>query len=445
MRCPAPPVTGVGGLMVSSLSSGLDGAVNSGEGRPLVADVAIDADEKAGILFFHIGFWACLILQRFGYASGTSALYVTLPIFLSAVSWLVFTGRAKFGLTSVMFLLALAGLVALSFVTALIAPDSRVGISFISPIALFLNCALFLIRPTEGFRSEKGLDIFISYVKIICVFGIAQYFLQFVGIRLFSLAENFPFLSPILADQGYNTSAVTDYYSQIGRSNGFFLLEPSIFSQLLVLAVCVEYFLFNRFKNMPLFGIAYLVAGSGTGILCLVVALPIFAFIFYRDSLRLLPFLAMGLVGVLALALLFPEQISYLLGRSAEFGAEGSSGNARYVGQFKSISAVIDEARTILIGFGPGATDRATFVEPGSGGSIQKLIIDYGLVATLVYAAFVISAMWRWDLGIIPILALVIFVLGGNYIFLSPLITLLLMLCVWCGPPPRPEAGADLE
>ena len=393
-------------------------------------------DRNASARFFHFGFISCLILQRFGYELGGSAIYAALPLFIACLSWLLATGRAKFGIKQIMWFILLGAVAVASSTVAMIVPDNRVGISFLSPIALFLNCMLFLVRPGDKFERGIGLDIFIFYCKILAIFGISQYFLQFIGIKIFSFSENFPILRPILADSGYNFNAVTDYYSRIGRSNGFFLLEPSIFSQVLIIAVCVEYFIFERFRNLPLFGIAYLVSGSGTGLLCLAVSVPIFALVFYRQAMRLIPFFMMGSLAVVLLALLFPDQIAYLIGRSAELNAHGSSGNARYVEQFNSINAVIDEFRTIFIGFGPGATERATFVAPGSFGSIQKLTIDYGLFGMFVYTTLVISAIWRTDMAILPILALIVYALGGNYIFLSPIITLLLLLCAWCDRPP---------
>ncbi len=56
------------------------------------------------------------------------------------------------------------------------------------------------------------------------------------------------------------------------RSNGFFLLEPSIFSQLLMLGVVVDIFLRRDWRFLPLYGFAYILTYAGTGLVALVIA-----------------------------------------------------------------------------------------------------------------------------------------------------------------------------
>lgn len=392
------------------------------------------ADSRASRLFFHVGFIACLILQRFGADTGTSALFISLPIMMALQAWLLMTGRAAFRMSVVMLLMAFLTQVAISLAVALMFPDPRTAISFLSPVAVISNYLLFILKPTDRFDTSDGLKIFIFYARICVVAGIVQYLVQFVGIVIFSFMVTLPSLTPILVEKYFNFNPIVSYGSSILRSNGFFLVEPSSFSQIIVLAVCVDYFLFKRLKFMPLYGVAYLFSYSGTGLLSLFAALPLFVIFFYRQAARLLPLAAMGIVLVAGLAIALPDQFDSLSHRADELNAEGSSGHARYVGQFDAVDTVADDPRTI-IGFGPGATERANFVEAGSGGPIQKLLIDYGVIGTVLFFVFFIATFWRTDMAIVPLLLFTTFLLGGGKLVSSPFLVMMCMICIWSTPP----------
>jgi hypothetical protein len=408
-----------------------------------VASEAVGAaDRKASRLFMHVGFITCILLMRFGLLSGTSTLSISLPVTGILVLWALGTGRGRFDLPSVLNFMAFLTAIAISTAAALSFPDNRVGISLLSPIALILNYLLLIVHPSERFDKSQGLEIFLFYMRI-CVFGgILQYLLQFIGIRFFSFTIATPFLKPILIETRFAFDPIVHYGSSLRRSNGLLMVEPSVFSQMIVFATCIEFFLLKRFKMLPVYAIAYLVSGSGTGALCLILTLPFYVIFFTRQSSRLLVFAGIGLLLASILALVLPDQLALLTRRAGEFTTPGTSGYTRYVSQFEVINVVVDEAR-VLIGYGPGATDRADFYVLGSGGAIQKLLIDYGVFGMLAFFSLMLTAIWRRDMGMIPLLLFITFLFGGGKLLMTPFIVFVILICIWSDPPQLHEA--DLE
>jgi hypothetical protein len=396
--------------------------------------VRSDLDVRASKLFLHIGFLTCLVLQRFGYLSGTMALFLSTPVFLGLLAWMLMTGRARIRTEILMPFMGFIAMAALATAVALAFPDNRVSISLTSPLAIVMNYMVFMVAPSARFDKRPALDIFVFYARFISIAGILQYAVQFVGISIFSWMVSFPPMAPFLVEDAYNNLPTTSWRSSTMRSNGFFMLEPSIFSQMLVIAICVEFFLYKRWKFLPVYALAYAVSYSGTGLLCLLIALPVYVALFYKEAGRVIWFgvAALAVAGAAYVAL--PDVVGQLAGRSSEFESSGSSGYKRYIGQFESVDVVLNEAR-LLVGFGPGATDRASFYVEGSGGTMQKLLIDYGLFGFIAFFAFLIPAIWRRDLAIVPLLSLSVFLFGGGKLFAAYAIMLTALLCIWTARP----------
>jgi hypothetical protein len=243
----------------------------------------------------------------------------------------------------------------------------------------------------------------------------------------------FPTLKPFLIEPFFNYHPVVSYGSDILRSNGLFLLEPSTFSQILVLGFLADFFVRRDWRFTPVYGVAYLMTYAGTGLLALVIAAAIAIIIAPREAPRLAIFAAAGAVLIAVAALLFPAQFAGIAGRANELNATGSSGYARYVSQFSAIEAIWGETRT-LIGYGPGALERAVFYPQGSGNPAFKLFIDYGFLGVIAFATFFITTLWRGWLALIALFLLVNFQLGGGNLLFPPLVILAAVICIWSRP-----------
>ncbi len=392
------------------------------------------ADRRASRIAVHLALIGCILLQRFCVYAGGSPVYFCLLIFLGLAAWLVASGRAELRPLSVAWFTAFAATGLVSTLVAIDAPDPR--ITDLSVASFFLLLVLYIgltVRPRALFDGTRTWDIFLFYVRLCAVAGIAQYLLQFIGIRLFSFMTLVPALKPLLVEPMFNSTPYVAYGSSIIRSNGFFLVEPSTFSQLLMLAVLVEFFIKRDWRWLPLYGLAYVFTYAGTGVLALGLACGLYLLTLPRDAGRMVTFAAvaagLAVVGLIA----FPGQLDALTGRANELSYSGSSGYARYVTQFDMIGAVWGETRT-LFGFGPGALERATFYVSGGGNPSLKLFIEYGVIGLVTFWTFFVTALWRRHAGIVVCFALVNFQFGGGTLLFPPFVVLVAVLCIWSSP-----------
>ncbi|MBB5685761.1 hypothetical protein [Sphingobium boeckii] len=395
---------------------------------------AISADAQASRLFIHAAFITAICLQRFGLILGDSAIFLSLPAFAAMIFWAYLSGygelRPRVGLLYVTF--AAWGL--FCTLVALLIPDARFGVSLTSLMAILISYTLLTIGPSRRFDRSQVLPAFLFYARLCAVLGIIQYLAQFVGVKLFSFMVSFPFLEPVLVERMFNYAPIVSYGSTLMRSNGFFLVEPSIFSQLLALAIAIDFFLFRRKLYLPLYGIAYLLTNSGTGFLVLSVGMVVYAMIDWRYLGRVTGAIVAGAALAFAASYVMPDQIDAFAGRADEVNSNRSSGYSRYFAQFDLIGRYGSEMRG-LIGWGPGALERADGFVPGSSNPSLKLYFDYGLIGLGLFWTFLISAIWRREMALIPVLAIVQFQLGGGSLLFTPLLVLMAMLCIWSKKP----------
>ena len=391
-----------------------------------------DRSARDSRLFVHGTLIACLILQRFGAMPGGSALFISLPLFAGLLGWALVAGVATLRPRGIALYLAFAGLTLISTLAAVTAPDARFGTSLTSLIATLLTYGFTVIGPNARFDRTIVFPLFLAYTRVIAAAGIVQWVIQFAGIRIFSFMLTVPALKPVLVEPQFNFNPILHYGSTILRSNGFFLLEPSMFSQTLVIAMVIDYFILGRVKYLPLYLLAYLLSFSGTGALTLALAIPFYAALSARNFGRVAGFVIAGVAALTLGALAFPDQVGSLLGRTNELSYSGSSGYARFIGPFLPIADLSHEAR-ILIGWGPGATERYIYFVEGTGNSIAKLITDYGLIGITAFMAMFIGTLWRRETAILSVLALTTFLVGGGYLLFTPMLVLLFLLCIWGG------------
>lgn len=389
----------------------------------------------------HLNLIFCLLLQRFGIVIGGGVFYWCLVSFLATVGWLLWTGRARLRIGGTLVFSAFVATALLSTLIAINTPDARInGLSLPSLALVLLVYVGVLTTPTGRFDGSRTLDLFVAYLRWIAAAGILQYLVQFAGIRVFAFIDWVPALRPILAEPFFNYHPVVAYGSTVLRSNGFFLLEPSIFSQILMLAVVVDVFVRRDWRFLPLYGVAYLTTYAGTGLLAFAIAAALSVVFAPRASGRLALLLLVGaiLAGVASIAV--PELLGGLLGRTNELNYSGSSGYARYMIQFNVLQTFAGEFRS-LIGYGPGALERLQVSAAGGASTALKLMMDYGIIGLALFATYVIGTWWRRDMALVSLYLLVNYQMGGGYLVFTPFIVLATLLCRWSDPvaPPATE------
>lgn len=378
-------------------------------------------------IFIHGSLVASIILHKFGLIFGGSFLSLSLPIYLVLLAWLIVRKVVTFNRYTAVFFLLQAIFMLVS--ASLNAQNSDPG-SFVSVPSMILFLVLYttlLLRPGKGFHSEFAIDIFLGYALFITGLGIIQYFVQFVGIRVNSVASLLPFLKPFLLEDFFNSNPVMSYGSSVLRPNGVFLSEPSGYSQLIVIGAVVEVLFKKRYKFLPIYGLGYLLSFSGTGLISLAAAVAIYSAITLRGAARLPAILAAGIVAFFALSWLAPEYLVRYTDRLKEFGGEGSSAYYRYVAQGKAWAHLASSGH-LFYGFGPGALQRSTDV---ASSAFIKLAYDYGIVVLFLTLGTVISAIGDRKHGFVPLLFLCLYQLGGGAELSPPFIILMAVLCIW--------------
>jgi hypothetical protein len=392
--------------------------------------LARPGDARLSRFYVHAVMVMCLLLQRFGLMMGGGALFVSLPLFALLILMMVATGHARLRPRATLLYLLFACVALISTLGALAAPDMRFGISLASLGGVLLTYALAIVGPSERFDRGAVIELFLAYMRALAALGIVQWLVQFAGIRFFSFFVSVPALRPILVETQFNYDPVIAYGSAIRRSNGLLLIEPSIFSQLLVFAIVLDWFVRGRARWLPLYLAAYILSFSGTGALALAVALPFYACLSLRNIGRLGGLLAVGAVAVTIAALAVPDQFASFTSRATEIQYSGSSSYARFIGPFLPVEDVAGEPR-ILIGYGPGATERYDHHVEGTGNSIAKLILDYGVIGFAAFMAMLVGTLWRRDIALMSLTALANFLLGGGYLLFTPILVLSFLLCIW--------------
>lgn len=385
-------------------------------------------------LYAHGICFSCLILQRFGLPVGgpQSQVFVSLvlaPLFMAP---LVLTGQVRISVGAAFaFLLALCCLLLTTILTVLF-PDLEMRFSLLSVIELFLLLALILPQPAGAFDTKVVLPAFIFWARLLAVAGLIQYVAQFGGVRFFSFATTFPKLGPVLTESGYHVVAPLRYGSSIYRANGLFLLEPSILSQVMALAVVIDVFVLRRMKWLAVYAAALLASFSGTGALILVLTLLVAGVISPRQLPRAVGALVVMVVLAGIAAVAFPAQFATLTERAS---GEDPSAHARYAAQLTVLQTIATDPR-LVAGFGPGAADG--FIQSGSMSALLKMFFDYGLLGLLTLVAFILAVWWRSDYPALTLVAIFTFQLGGGYLLFPPMVLLLSLLCTWSRPfPPR--------
>jgi hypothetical protein len=367
--------------------------------------------------------------------SQTTQISVTLIVGFLALGFLVVSGRAVIdSVRFALFALAMVVLVATQLLGG--GPFSRTSL-----LLLMATYAIYVVRLQDRpgtFRASLGL--YQTMMLIVAGAAVVQYVAQF------RLPPNlvFPletYLGPLLY-QGYNNIDPITYGSEIYKSNGIFLAEPSLLSQGMALSFIIERLFFRRAHFQLAFLAGLVVSYSGTGLLLLAVASP---FLIYKTGgLRLaLIILPIGLVILLAGKML---DLGVVANRANEFSSRDSSGFARFISIFYLLGTyTFADVHHFLLGMGAGMIDvimkKVTYTahDPTWG----KLLFEYGFLGALAFFPYILWVVSHDTPS--PILSFCLLLaylfLGGN--LLSPFYNFLIAaLLAWQRPELAPAPAA---
>lgn len=275
---------------------------------------------------------------------------------------------------------------------------------------------IFCVRATFAWTYPIVVRFFLDAMALVALLAVAQMAAQLAGLGYPDPLSSLP---AGLLVENFNTTYPIVYGSAILKSNGMVMLEPSFLSQYLALAGVAAVMTRAPLWRLALYGAALAASVSGTGF---VLAFGGLAVLLVRAPGRLRPGLVWPALGLVAVMLATPLG-AVLAERRSELSEGGSSAALRFLTPYQEVAEGLEaDPDRYLTGAGAGASDRVLESGRDRAGlavvypSLPKLVFEYGLVAGLLFGAFMgLCLFWRTRLAVIPTCCfLLLFVLSGS-------------------------------
>jgi hypothetical protein len=279
---------------------------------------------------------------------------------------------------------------------------------------------------------KSTLHAFQFLVMLLSSLGVAQFAAQFVVdgrelINFYGIVPNFFFSDPAVGMHDPRT------FGNIIKATGLFLPEPSSLSQLTALGILIETLQFRRPLYLLVMTLGFLLAYSGTGLLLLLLFLPL-AGLRRKEATLTTLFVVLLVVGLVATGII---DVSVFTDRIGEFDEANSNSSAfgRFVAPLWLAAERFDigSLRVLLVGSGPGTVK--TVSDPWFGGSEAnwfKLFYEYGVIGSFIFCCFLASCFRRSRCPGVVIAAIIF-----AYLFLQAGMTVAIALCTLSESGPR--------
>lgn len=369
---------------------------------------------------------ACLFLQRFAVPLGSKPFSLVGPVGLCLAAWAVLQGTLAFNRVRLGAYLVLAMLVMSAMMWQGLRPNSG-ALNMASMEQFLLLTGFAVVTFAEPVEETRFFRIVNYWFAVISVCGIAQFFAQLVGVSIFSFKGILP--DSILYEFGYNLViplGVSDLY----KSNGFFLIEPSTFSQVMALGLIIEVLAFRRARYLSLFAVAMLLSFSGTGWIVLgsFVAAAVLGMGWRGIAIGGGTVLLMGaLLGVGSLVQ--PDIAHALQQRMDEISQPSTSGHRRFITPFWALSDTLTaEPEAAIVGLGSGMAEQLPLAYEYDVNTPIKIGLEFGIGGLLAYLSlFLANRRSPVQAGLL-VPACTMFFFAGAYQQFPPVIFLILLL-----------------
>lgn len=388
-----------------------------------------DPLERQALRFSAAILIACLMLQRFGVPLSGKMLSIVGPVGLALAAAGLLRGTLSFHRGRLVAFLILSALVLAGAAWQAVSPGT-VGERAVSGNSLVLFLALSGFATLTFTRPVREADFFRVvnfWFTVVAVAGIAQFFAQFAGLRVFAFTGLLP--ASVLIEATYHLEIPAGFGGLL-KSNGLVLIEPSVFSQIMALGIIIEALGTRRPWQMAAFVTGLLLSFSGTGWIVLAALLPGAAIGLGWRGLAI----AAGVVAILgtalgAASLLTPDAITALSARMGEIDQPGTSGHLRFITPFWMLGDVFSAAPSALLaGIGSGRGEQLTLPYDYTVNTATKVLVEYGAPALVAYVAlFALGRKTRIQTALV-LPALVLFLFTGGYQEFSPVIFITLLL-----------------
>ena len=382
----------------------------------------------AALLFSSCLLFSCLFLQRFGLPLGGKGFSIVGPIGLSLAALFTLSGTLGLGTVRFVAFLILGALALVGVAWHALYPGHLGQEPNLQSLAQFLLLSAFgtlsfAVRVDEG----RFFRLVNTWLAFIAVAGLVQFLLQLVGVRVFAFTGIIP--DGLLYEAGWNL-VIPVGTGDLLKANGFFLVEPSVFSQLMALGLVIEVLAFRRPRFLLLFFAGLLLSFSGTGWIVLggflVAAVVGMGWRGIATGAATAAVLAVALAGA---AYAFPDLASTLQSRTDEITRPGTSGHLRFVTPFWITEDGLTETPSAAaIGIGAGVSERLTPVYEYDVNTPVKILLEYGTPALIAYTLLFVGGRKSPIQRRILVPVLVIIFIAGAYQQFPPMLFLLLLL-----------------
>jgi hypothetical protein len=369
-----------------------------------------------------------LLLQRFGLPFGGQSISVVGPLGLLVFAIFLLRGTLAFDRNRVILYVALLTCAVLGVAwrgTGL--GWTGGGASTNSLLQFLILTSVATLTFAEPVDETRFFYIINQLFMLVALAGLLQFAAQFAGLRLFSFTGVLP--DAVLFEQNYNL-VIPVGIGELLKSNGFFLVEPSVFSQLMALALIIELLLLRRPLYFAAFAAGLMLSFSGTGwivIAAFVVTAPLGM---GRRGLVLAVIVVVLLfaLGLLA-AVLAPDMIAVFQARLGEISTPGTSGHLRFITPFWLLSDIFAATPSAtLLGIGSGAAERLTMPYEYTVNTPIKIALEYGVPALVAYVLLFVVARRTALQSALALPAIVLFLFTGGYQQFPPMIFMVLLL-----------------
>ena len=323
--------------------------------------------------------------------------------------------------------------------TSLAANLSDADISVTSAVYLIFLMLPFILKakaPDNQKSLATSLAFWSGYQRVILLCALLAFLQLAAGNNFLSFKDLLP---KALRIEGYNTTNAISYGVDIYRSNGFFFLEPSFFSQFTAIAILIEFKLRRRLWLMIVLFFAMLSTVSGTGLVLLGFGLAMLSSTFRsRRSMAI-----WSALTIVAVGLILGPFSSYFVERIAEFTTVNSSAYIRFVAPILYIyNNYIASPLFFAIGAGPGASTHLRFLSVQADlPSLGQGLFEYGffgglMVVCIYYYVQKLSRVPPWLIWTMFVFQM--FLSGG---LLQPATVLFFLLTTFYGAPALIDAG----
>lgn len=371
-----------------------------------------------------------LALQRFGFPLEGKAVSIVGPIGFALIIYGLASGTLCFHLQRLIIYFTLIFLTLIGALWHMIVPVNLGYESTASLIQFLMLTGFAVFTFTEAVDELKFFKVFTYLFLIVAISGVIQFFAQFFGLGLFAFSGWLP--ETMLYELGYNL-VIPVGVGDLFKANGFVLLEPSVYSQVMALALIIELLVFRRIGFLVAFTMGLLLSFSGTG--WIVLGAFLLGSMIGMGGRGLL--IASGVVLVMtaiigAAAVLAPDFVETLSNRFSEINQPGTSGHLRFVTPFWMLQDVANlDPSYLLLGIGSGLSEHLQLPYEYATNTPIKVMVEFGVPAFIAYVLLFIVGQKTSLQTALVFPAMVLFLVAGSYQQLPPMIfTVLLLISV---------------